>query len=247
MAQPQAEKASYLVSEHLNFFLAPAAKDTTLKLKGVFQLFISKEKESHLQQVQAATQSLKESGHLSPKSLKYVEAAAVIDNFKAEKFTDGELTLFQKFAIFDYLIGNLDRHEENWLVIFDAHADGTKTLKYIKAIDNANAFPKKHPKPFTKKVPSGLDLLINPARNQYKWKNLNIARFTFTAEIKEFVKNNLSSEKIRSMLKIIDREMPDFLDDSMHTLFLQRTDTLRRTVEEGKTPEQLANLPMSSK
>ncbi len=184
----------------------------------------------------------------------YVEAIKEIEKGAFDQpltaYTEAEKTLFQKFALFDYLIGNLDRHEENWFVIFSApDAHGKRTLQHIKAIDNANAFPKKHPKPFMKKDPNVLDSLFSPGRNQYKWKNLGLAEAKFTDETKEFIKRELSKERIEEVIKNIvgkGKEMPDFFDANMLRLLYLRADNLREKVLTDQTPAELANAPLEA-
>ena len=57
-----------------------------------------------------------------------------------DTFREDELERFQKFVIEDYIIGNLDRHRDNWLWQEDeGHLAG------IIAIDNANAFLERNP------------------------------------------------------------------------------------------------------
>lgn len=227
MARPQTEKMAYYFSRDLGFNLAPPSANALLKYKGVLQLFVSHEKTDG-------------NPYSHPE---YVEASAALDELNRNHFTDTELTIFQKFTLFDFLIGNLDRHEENWFVIFETQPDGTKLLTHIKAIDNANAFPKKYPRPFHKKDPTPLDLYLSPGRNQYKWKNLQIAKFPFTGEVKNFVKTNLSKENIQLFLDKQKKDMPDFFDQNMIRLFLQRAEKMREMVLEDKkteTPETLA-------
>ncbi|NRA90299.1 MAG: hypothetical protein HRU43_04145, partial [Simkaniaceae bacterium] len=51
------------------------------------------------------------------------------------------LEIFQRFAILDFILGNLDRKLDNWMVKFDQK---TKEFDAIGAIDNANCFPRGH-------------------------------------------------------------------------------------------------------
>lgn len=138
-------------------------------------------------------------------------------------FSDEELFLFQKFALFDYLIGNLDRHEENWMLIMQ---EGRLTA--IKAIDNENAFPKKHP-------PEG----SIAARNMYKWKSLKIAQQPFTEEALAFLRSQFTEENKAALLQELTKGSTPFLDEEMQAAFEQRWDTIL-AVAAGSSPKSLA-------
>lgn len=53
--------------------------------------------------------------------------------------TPDEIEKLQTMAIFDYLIGDLDGHDNNWNVHFDIHGQIQKVVKF----DNGNSFPEK--------------------------------------------------------------------------------------------------------
>lgn len=209
-AQPLAEKAAYVVSRQLDFGLAPPSdKASFFKKEGVFQIFVSKEKNlPPLAQVKEALKSL-EAPH---EARVYEEAVNAIEKFDSKaQFSEQELFLFQKFAIFDYFIGNLDRHEENWLVILSKENE----LMHIKAIDNANSFPHKHPSKGA-----------YAARNRYKWKQLNIAKHPFTEETRKFIRSHFAPLNIADLIREIDRQIPGFLNNKMKKLLLKRAQVI---------------------
>ncbi|HEV8051920.1 MAG TPA: hypothetical protein VGP47_05450 [Parachlamydiaceae bacterium] len=146
-----------------------------------------------------------------------------------DEFTENETFLFQKLAIFDYLIGNLDRHEENWLVTFSS----VNEITHIKAIDNANAFPKIQPE---KGSPA--------ARNQYLWKELKISDQKFSPEIINFVQDMITPDKLIKVVVDIKKECGDFLDEDMKNLLLLRQKVIYKLIceEDGKTPKDLADI-----
>jgi Phosphatidylinositol 3- and 4-kinase len=209
LAQPQAEVAAYLFSKNLDFHLAPASQLIQLNnLEGVFQLYIREEKNGK-------------------RSLEYQQAQEGIEQINNSiSFSKEELILFQKFAIFDYLIGNLDRHDENWLIAWENHI-----IKHIKAIDNANAFPKVQP-----------DKNTVAARNQYLWKNLKIANEYFREETVQFVKDNLTPEKILAIISELNKVLPGFLEMEMERLLFRRAEDIWRMVQTNHTPAQLAEV-----
>ena len=131
-----------------------------------------------------------------------------------------EIDAFQKMAVFDYLIGNLDRHEENWFVKTE---DGR--LSDIKAIDNANSFLKINPGSTTK------------VGNQYKWKNLPIAEQQLTETTKAFIRRELTVDKIRNFVASIDLTSElAFLDQDMNHLLIKRLSVLITSAKMEKTP-----------
>lgn len=228
LAQPMSEKAAYIVSNGLGFNLAPPSKKETLKgYAGVFQVFINKEKS------QGVSADIKEAKNIiavraiSPNH--YRQAVDIFPELEAkEVFTEKEKTLFQKLAIFDYLIGNLDRHEENWLVTFSDDNEITS----IKAIDNANAFPKIQPEKGK-----------TASKHQYEWKSLKIAGEQFTPEAVEFVRNAITFNNLQKIVQEIQKNCDNFLDEDMKLLLYTRQKAIYRLVceESGKTPAGLAS------
>lgn len=107
------------------------------------------------------------------------------------EYTDAELDIFQIFTIFDYLIGNLDRHSSNWLVNWE-----NENLKKIVPIDNANCFPKQVPNFYN----------FGAWMNLFAWKNFNIANQSFTDKIKEYVKTHLTQKRIEIIISSIDQD-----------------------------------------
>lgn len=104
-------------------------------------------------------------------------------------------------------------------------------ITHIKAIDNAYAFPKKQPQKGSMAT-----------SNQYKWKSRTIAKQEFTEETKKFIKNNITPEKIREFIKHLKQDLPDFLDNDMEQLLIQRAQVAYLlTQESSQTPALLAN------
>lgn len=148
-------------------------------------------------------------------------------------YSEEELNIFQSFVIFDFLLGNLDRHDENWMVEFDGE------IKRIVPIDNANSFPQ---------LNHGIQN-VNAWQNQYAWKRCSIAKLPFTEKMKAFVRENVHSNNIeRIITKIISD--PDilrlygnklFLTEEAQTGLRNRAAALMKIIHrEGFTPEQLA-------
>jgi hypothetical protein len=78
-----------------------------------------------------------------------------------------ELELFQSFALFDYLIGNLDRHKNNYLI-----QQSKGHLTRIIAIDHSNSFLEKN-------LGLGYSDFFNRAK-QYGWRSHPFAGCAFT-------------------------------------------------------------------
>lgn len=191
-----AEKAAYILAQELNcqeLTVSPVKIVDFEDRTGAFLVFAKKTKE-----------------------------AAVISKELQEKqdYTEEELNIFQSFAIYDYLLGNLDRHDRNWLVEWE-----NNKMKKIVPIDNANSLPKGNP------------TLLNYGawRSLYAWKSYKIAEIPFTEKMKEFVQNNITSEKIESIIEKIenDSEISDLYKNEQRGHFLseESKEGLRRRAE----------------
>lgn len=108
---------------------------------------------------------------------------------KKPYYSENELNIFQIFALFDKLLGNLDRKLENWLI------DWHKQIKVIYPIDNSNAFPTQIPSRWRNP---------NAAKNVYKWKDLRIASIPFTQAMKNFIEETITEDNLKAIIQKIN-------------------------------------------
>lgn len=198
-AQAKAEVGAYKLDRHFNFGLSPASQFVELGGKqGTFQSFLTK----------------------------FEEAKSLLGT-SSETSYSWSLDEFQKMTIFDYLIGNLDRHEENWGVAqIKKDSEGTS----LRVIDNANSFLCKNPEAGTS------------VKNQYKWKNLEIAKTPFTEQTKDFIQRNLTDANLDSFFEMIFKELPGFLEEEMKAGLKERLHVIQGLSQKGGSPAQLGNI-----
>lgn len=199
-AQSQAELASYKTSQYLGFSISPHVKMVTLDGKfGTMQRFIQG----------------------------FVEAKDHIALFgNKNNFTPEGWRQYQEMTLFDCLIGNLDRHDENLLIKFK---DGK--IDEIKAIDNANSFPQKK-----------IGRLIKiAAHNRYKWKRFAISKEKYDPELLSEMRTKLQPQNIDSLIDSIQTDVPKFLQPQMKKLLRERSTNILAMAEKNDlTPQKLA-------
>jgi hypothetical protein len=203
MTQPINETMAYHLSRELKFDVVPATKLARIDgTTGMMQLWIT-------------------NGYV-PAGQDDHDVKTLDPALKKSSYTQDEIILFQKFALFDYLLGNLDRHYQNWILSKDCQ----NNIQKIIAIDNANSFPTKDPKPF-------FFGLFDPGHNQYMWKELKIAEAPLTEPTKEFIRDNLSEEKIQKLLTHLESVIPEpatYLTEEVKQLFLKRAAKIRHAI-----------------
>lgn len=126
---------------------------------------------------------------------KGIERAQNLDQIMENIFeylTIDFLKIFQLFIVFDFLTGNQDRHDKNWLIKLDdkGHMVG------IIAIDNGNSLPAKH-------LTKGKSIFIE--KNQYSWANLVLSKIPFIEKVRHFI-NKLDYKNINDVLEKIAEE-----------------------------------------
>lgn len=161
-----------------------------------------------------------------------------------EDAQDSDLNKFQRFAILDFLQGNLDRKLDNWMVVI---TDDGKHFKDIKTIDNANCFPRGHLPDST--VLFGIPLSYDDkgcfARvdlaqsKQYLWKELKLANAPLTEESKALIRS-LTEEKIQEMIQVWKTDLGEDFDlffggenGEVIQAFRDRVKILRKFLEES--------------
>lgn len=216
-AQPQAEYAAYLVDRFFGINSVPSSKLAELGgAKGVFQLAAGTAKKTRDGEAEGSVTIGK----------RIKEAKDVQNILNKDKYENSELEIFQKFAIHDFLIGNLDAHEENWFV--DTIND---KITGIIGIDKANSWPVKNP-----------DTDDRRSKNQYKWKEMGIAQKPFTDSMKEFMKT-INDDKLNEFFTQMENETPGFFNDDMKDLALQRASAIRiMAINNNSTPADLGKI-----
>lgn len=214
-AQSKAEVVAYMLDRHLGFGLTPSSEFLILDGKeGAFQSFFKGFVE--------AKDFMNDEGMIRVDTLPEISRMPPLQ----------ELTEFQKVALFDFCIGNLDRHEENWgIALIKTKHGGYREA--LKVIDNANAFLCKNPSAEGK------------VKNQYAWKNLNWARYPFTEEAKQFVEMNLKDEKFKEFFEGLKKDFrfSNFLSPEMEANAYQRLHVIQNLVsQENTTPAQLGSI-----
>lgn len=98
-------------------------------------------------------------------------ARDVLTDIEKDTFSKEEKIKFQSAVLYDFLLGNLDRHTENWMVGVTEEGE----ISRILFIDNANVLPKEEPS----------ILNLNAVKSRFIWKKLKIAGFPIEPEVRE--------------------------------------------------------------
>lgn len=137
--------------------------------------------------------------------------------------SESEVTLFQKMACFDFILGNIDRHGENWM----AQVDATGRMTDIKMIDNGSSFPRHHMIEGT-----GKDLLREyAALNQYNWATYGSALLPFTPEMVAHIRS-LNPDSLEEVFRSFDLMHPGYFTPEMKQLARDRLKILIRVADE---------------
>lgn len=226
-----ADRAAYLLDEHFEFEVCPMAINTILKNRE------GQDKEGTLIfWEQGCTSSHRSLFHRFLVQIGWRPKGVVDQLFSGEIASEQRALLvkkFQYFVLFDYLLGNLDRHEENWLIRERSNAfDG------IVAIDNTNTFP---PEYLTE------DFRDYFARNHmYEWKYCPFAKEAFIQEIRTFMQN-LTEEAIEAYWEKLVADLPAgclLLTEARKNRLVERALVLQEMGEKDQnaTPALLGSL-----
>lgn len=188
MARPRAEVAVYLLDKHLGLGLTcPSAIIELGGREGSFQLY--------------------ENGMEEAKSIRQVLQGKSKDMLdKTEKLN------FQLMTLLNFLSGDLDCHDENWLV----RSEGDCTIKELRNIDSANCMLTSNP----------TEAFLTDIK-QYPWREWEIAEFEYLDEARE-VMRTLIDKEAKEILEIIDNEpsLAGFLNEAMCERFRERAKIL---------------------
>ena len=206
----QAEEAAYIVSSFVGFDLVPPTKLTEFGgISGSFQLLVPKVEGKIV-----------------------AEFASIVDRFEKNLwYSTPEIQMFQIFAVFDYLIGNLDRHCKNWFVAYTEERSRVK-LHRIFAIDHDRAFIHTNPSSYL-----GL-------KSQYFWKNAKIALKPMTYDTKQFIQTHFQPDQISQIMEAVESRMPGFFTREIRKSFEERALVLLKIAEsdEDFTFQGIGNL-----
>lgn len=175
-----------------------------------------------------------------------------------KQLTLKELLKFQLFTIYDYLLGNTDRHTGNWMVKLsfkgkilnkeklkkavkeEGYTVNDLTIEEIIPIDNGNILPKQQ-----------VNRMICDSK-QYLWKNLEFSQSRFSIEMIEFLKKcNLDDTWVDQICNSInfDADIKELCKDAteifVSTLSVMqmklRVKQINKVItREIKTPRELA-------
>ncbi|MBS4169220.1 hypothetical protein [Parachlamydia sp. AcF125] len=202
LAQSKSEAAAFEISQFLGFQVVPGARVVKLgKKTGTMQRFLD--------------------GYQEARKVKY------LFNDKAN-FTEQGWRQFQEMTLCDFLIGNFDRHDDNWLI--KVNEEGK--IHDIKAIDNAHSFPEKN-----------IWLIKVAARNQYKWRRFPIAEYDYDPKLLSEIRYRLTPLKVEQLISSIDDNLPGFLSEKMIKLLKKRAKVLYFLSDPERkalTPKKLA-------
>ena len=130
--------------------------------------------------------NLKKLNELNDKDLEELKDPKCDEFLEKTGFTKNSIESFQTFALFDFLTGNMDRHDENWLIKLTK--DGQ--IEQIVAIDNGNSFPARH-------LREGRSEFIES--NQYAWAGLGLSKLPLLEDVKNKFKQ-LDDDKIEESI-----------------------------------------------
>ena len=128
----------------------------------------------------------------------YKPAKQLIDKIKPpEQLSEFEVITLQKAFIFNFITGDLDAHDENWLIKYRLRGDNYIDILDVRFVDFGNAFPIDMPKHL------GFG-------NQFAWGNLPVSELPFHPETLAFIRQ-MKEENLESFMTSVNK---DFLLDS---------------------------------
>lgn len=206
--QQTPEEAAFVLDDLMGFKMAPAAKMCHLNdQKGAFVLFLHD----------------------------YIDPKEAIDSILSKKeWTEEEITLQQKYFIYQYLINNLDaKLDENYFLQVDNYYNmkmqrGSWRLTEIRAYDFGNAFPVHNPGKW------------GYAGNQHAWQDLPAAQREWTPQTLAFI-DRMKKEDLKTF---IDMYRNQYFNDKMIENLETRFNLIKEEVAESiiKTPANLAKI-----
>lgn len=210
LAQPLAEVLAYQADLFFHFNLTPPSTIIEFDMmRGAFQLFLNKK--SYQEGSEHVINDLHE------------EWLDVDDNPQKESL---EKTI-QLMSVFDFLIGNLDRHCENLFKKIENYD--------LKTTDNANSFIVRNPTQWGKKW----------LKNQYQWKNFPIASVPFHDSIRDHVRQELTQNKLQQFIDLMQQNalFKDFLTPELIDRFQERRLILERFINQTRSaPKDLGEI-----
>ena len=171
------EKAAYIIAKKLNTPLLNLAPVRIIKYQDQTGAFLAWQK-----------------GDLACKVSAQINAR--------KGYTQDEKNRFQMFAAYDFLLGNLDRHEDNWMIQLNEKGE----IRKIVPIDNANILPKKEIRSWN----------LYGNWNQYAWSSWKIANEEFSPEVKKIL-SELDDNFVDQICEEInqDKEISDLVNKQM--------------------------------
>lgn len=119
-------------------------------------------------------------------------AKGAINLIEKTSFTEQEICTYHSAFLFDFLLGNLDRHNENWMV----KTEGNKVTNVL-LIDNANILPTLEP----------TRLHIIAANSRFNWKFLKVADLEIPQNIRTDFLNVLADDAwVENLFKEINND-----------------------------------------
>lgn len=205
LGQQYSEVAAHRFDEAMGFKLTPAATMTKLNGKeGAFLAFLK------------GYEELKECENKLEGRSSYEES---------------EKKIWQTMCIYNFLVGNLDPHNQNIFVRMEE-----SQLKEVRMIDHGNCFIEMNPGEWGSKG------------NQGHWGTYKISKEAFTPEVIEFVRTNLTEDKLDQFVKQIGKERENFWTIHMDQNQRERLQLIREGILQGKisSPKELSNIHTSN-
>ncbi len=230
----KAEEASSRISEYLGLYTVPLTRITRLSHPDFYYLPAVRDKGT-LPLKEGSLQTFVQNSETAEVALGISDLSRYASRFYQwllssperkgklyERICDEE---FQRFAIIDFLVGNLDRHLANWMLPKDSTAETTE----ISAIDNGYAMPHKHPE--------------KKRTNQYLWRILPHAQVNFGADARE-IAADLNEQQIIDILMNTDKNPNKqcLINEGQRDCLRDRIRILKHFVASGKTPFELAQV-----
>lgn len=141
-------------------------------------------------------------------------------------YDKNEIELWQLLSLFNFLIGNIDPHAENLFVKFE-----NGKLIDLKMIDLGHSMIQRNPD-------------FGSFGYQGDWGKYPIANDPFIPSVINFIKTNLTQDRLEAFISDISSERPGYWTPEMKTLLRERFNLVIECVlnDKIKTPFQLSEI-----